>query len=70
MLRQKMILPIDEPEMLMAVIQCLAREKMLISSETINVVNQVIEMSFEDGFDPGKYKIIRILEKKLNIFQI
>ena len=54
MLRQKMILPIDEPEMLMAVIQCLAREKMLISSETINVVNQVIEMSFEDGFEPGE----------------
>eukprot|EP00602_Paraphysomonas_sp_CaronLab_P010362 CAMPEP_0185023544 /NCGR_PEP_ID=MMETSP1103-20130426/6202_1 /TAXON_ID=36769 /ORGANISM="Paraphysomonas bandaiensis, Strain Caron Lab Isolate" /LENGTH=1103 /DNA_ID=CAMNT_0027556179 /DNA_START=252 /DNA_END=3563 /DNA_ORIENTATION=- len=52
MLRQKMSLPIEEPELLMAVIQCLTRENMLFSPETVNTVNQVIEMSFEEGSDP------------------
>jgi hypothetical protein len=41
MLRQKMSLPIEEPELLMAVIQCLTRENMLFSPETVNAVNQV-----------------------------
>jgi hypothetical protein len=42
MLRQKMSLPIEEPELLMAVIQCLTRENMLFSPETVNAVNQVL----------------------------
>ena len=52
MLRQKMMLPIDEPEMLVAVIHCLTRENMISSPEVIAAVNQVIEMSFDDAFDP------------------
>lgn len=41
MLRQTITLPIEEPEMLMAVIQCLTRENMLFAPETVNTVNQV-----------------------------
>lgn len=48
MLRQHMRLPVQEPEILMAVIQCISRENMMFSPDTSEVVNQIIEMSFED----------------------
>jgi flagellin-like hook-associated protein FlgL len=51
MLRQHMRLPVQEPELLMAVIQCISRENMMFSPDTSEVVNQIIEMSFEDVSD-------------------
>ena len=51
MLRQNMRLPVQEPEILMAVIQCISRENMMFSPDTSEVVNQIIEISFEDITD-------------------
>ena len=46
------MLPIDDPEMLVAVIWCLTRENMMLSPEMVKTVNQVIDLSFDDAFDP------------------
>jgi hypothetical protein len=46
LLRKHMSLPVKDPEVLMAVIQCISRENMMFSPDTSEVVNDIIEKSF------------------------
>lgn len=46
LLRKHMSLPVKDPEVLMAVIQCISRENMMFSPDTSEVVNEIIEKSF------------------------
>lgn len=52
-LRATMVLPIDRPELLMTVLQCMTREGMLHAPETLKVVDQVIELSFDRDAEAG-----------------
>src|SRR5690606_38323053 len=52
-LRATMVLPIDRPELLMTVPQCMTREGMLHAPETLKVVDQVIELSFDRDAEAG-----------------
>jgi hypothetical protein len=50
MLRQHMQLPVAEPEILMAVIQCISRENMMFSPDTSEVRQtqlQIYDIDFE-----------------------
>lgn len=55
-LRATMVLPIDRPELLMTVLQCMTRESMLHDHETLKVVDQVIELSFDRDADTASHE--------------
>ena len=48
-LRTHMTLPVQRPDLLMAVVQCMSNEHMLHSSETIKEVEKVIEACLSEG---------------------